>query len=99
MPTYEYRCSKGHHFELFQRISETPVDRCPECGAAAERLLSSGAGLIFKGSGFYITDYRSDTYKKAAEKEGGSKPAGGSSAGTPSKTESKPPSGDTSSGD
>jgi putative FmdB family regulatory protein len=96
MPTYEYRCSKGHHFELFQRISEAPVDRCPECGATAERLLSSGAGLIFKGSGFYITDYRSDTYKKAAEKESGSPPA--STEGkteTPSKTDTKPASGGT----
>jgi len=72
MPTYEYRCSKGHHFELFQRISDDPVDQCPECGAAAERLLSAGAGLIFKGSGFYITDYRSDTYKKAASADTGS---------------------------
>jgi putative FmdB family regulatory protein len=98
MPTYEYRCSKGHHFELFQRISETPVDRCPECGAAAERLLSSGAGLIFKGSGFYITDYRSETYKKAAQSESGAKPEStpkdsGSSA---SKPESKPSSSGTS---
>jgi len=48
------------------------VDQCPECGAAAERLLSAGAGLIFKGSGFYITDYRSDTYKKAASADTGS---------------------------
>lgn len=48
------------------------MDQCPECGAAAERLLSAGAGLIFKGSGFYITDYRSDTYKKAASADTGS---------------------------
>jgi putative FmdB family regulatory protein len=92
MPTYEYRCAQGHHFELFQRISEPPVDRCPQCGATAERLLSAGAGLIFKGSGFYITDHRSDTYKKAAEKESGSASpatdAGGSSTSPP--TESKP---------
>src|SRR6188472_4312933 len=72
MPTYEYRCSKGHHFELFQRISEEPVKVCPECGAPAERQLSSGAGVIFKGSGFYTTDYRSDTYKKAAQADSGS---------------------------
>jgi putative FmdB family regulatory protein len=72
MPTYEYRCAQGHHFELFQRISDPAADKCPQCGAAAERQLSSGAGLIFKGSGFYITDYRSDTYKKAAQAEGGS---------------------------
>lgn len=71
MPTYEYRCANGHRFELFQRMSEAPVDTCPECGAAAERLLSAGAGLLFKGSGFYITDYRSDSYKKAAESDKG----------------------------
>jgi putative FmdB family regulatory protein len=79
MPTYEYRCANGHTFELFQRMSEDPVDTCPECGAPAERLLSAGAGLLFKGSGFYITDYRSDSYKKAAEKE-----SGGSTTKTPS---------------
>ncbi|HEX7119651.1 MAG TPA: zinc ribbon domain-containing protein [Longimicrobiales bacterium] len=78
MPTYEYRCPKGHDFEEFQRMSDPPVATCPECGAEAERQLSAGAGLLFKGSGFYITDYRSDSYKKAAEadKSGGSKGSG-----------------------
>ena len=78
MPTYEYRCANGHRFERFQRMSEPPVDVCPECGAPAERLLSAGAGLLFKGSGFYITDYRSDSYKKseAAESGGGTKSEG-----------------------
>ena len=67
-------------------MNEPPVDRCPECNAPAERVISSGAGLIFKGSGFYITDYRSDTYKKAAEADKGS--AGSSdSAGKPSPKE------------
>ena len=66
MPTYEYRCEKGHTFERFQRMTEPPVDTCPSCGARAERILSAGAGLLFKGSGFYITDYRSEAYKKAA---------------------------------
>lgn len=66
MPTYEYRCEKGHEFEVFQRMSEPPVEKCIHCGAHAERLLSAGGGLLFKGSGFYITDYRSDKYKKAA---------------------------------
>ena len=80
MPTYEYRCSKGHHFELFQRISEEPVKTCPECGAPAERQLSAGAGLIFKGSGFYITDYRSDTYKKAAQADSGTSSSSGESS-------------------
>ncbi|MGH7475008.1 MAG: FmdB family zinc ribbon protein [Longimicrobiales bacterium] len=73
MPTYEYRCPQGHEFEKVQRMSEPPLAACPECGAAAQRLLSSGGGLLFKGSGFYITDNRSEGYKKAAEKE---KPAG-----------------------
>jgi putative FmdB family regulatory protein len=69
MPTYEYRCPNGHHFELFQKMSEEPVAPCPECGKDSERLLSAGAGLLFKGEGFYITDYRSDSYKKAASSE------------------------------
>jgi putative FmdB family regulatory protein len=86
MPTYEYRCAAGHQFEHFQRMSEAPLERCTQCGAPAERLLSAGAGLLFKGSGFYITDYRSESYKKAAAAEGGgssdkgkSSAAGGSS--------------------
>jgi putative FmdB family regulatory protein len=90
MPTYEYRCSAGHEFERFQRMSEEPLRECPECGAPAERILSAGAGLLFKGSGFYITDYRSDSYKKAADADSGSKPAdskpgdsGGSSGAAP----------------
>jgi putative FmdB family regulatory protein len=60
MPTYEYQCPKGHTFELFQRISDKPVAKCPTCGARAKRVISGGAGLIFKGSGFYITDYGKD---------------------------------------
>ncbi|MGH7443971.1 MAG: FmdB family zinc ribbon protein [Longimicrobiales bacterium] len=83
MPTYEYRCANGHTFELFQRMSEDAVDACPQCGGPAERLLSAGAGLLFKGSGFYITDYRSDSYKKAAAKDSGSQPSGsGSESGS-----------------
>lgn len=87
MPTYEYRCANGHHFEQFQRMSEEPVRQCPECGAPAERQLSAGAGLLFKGSGFYITDYRSDSYRKAADADkGGSPPASGADKGaTPAK--------------
>ena len=69
MPTYEYRCPKGHEFDLFQRMSDEPRAACPECGEFAERLMSAGAGLIFKGEGFYITDYRSDAYKKAASSD------------------------------
>ena len=76
MPTYEYRCpSCGTEFEKFQNMSDPPVAECPSCGAEAERRLSAGAGLLFKGSGFYITDYRGEGYKKAAEAEkGGSSP-------------------------
>lgn len=91
MPTYEYRCPKGHEFEQFQRMSDPAVARCPACGAEAERQLSPGAGLLFKGSGFYITDYRSDGYKKAAAAEG----SGGKDGS--SKGESKPGAGSTSS--
>ena len=80
MPTYEYRCTAcATDFEKFQRMSDDPVAECPECGARAERRLSAGAGLLFKGSGFYITDYRSDSYKKAAKSDTGS--ANGSSGG------------------
>ena len=73
MPTYEYRCpSCQHEFEKFQRMTDEPKAECPVCGKDAVRRLSGGAGLLFKGSGFYITDYRSDSYKKAAGAEGGS---------------------------
>lgn len=73
MPTYEYRCPDGHEFELFQSMSADPMAPCPQCGEAAQRLLSGGAGFIFKGDGFYITDSRSEAYKKAAssDQEGG----------------------------
>ncbi len=70
MPTYQYRCKEcGYEFEEFQSMSDDPIDKCPECSGHAERLISGGAGFLFKGSGFYITDYRSDSYKKAAEKD------------------------------
>lgn len=73
MPTYEYRCPEcSTDFEKFQKMSEEPVAECPNCGAAAQRRLSGGAGFLFKGSGFYITDYRSESYKKAASSDGGS---------------------------
>lgn len=60
MPTYEYACPRGHDFELFQKMSDKPRARCPVCGAMAVRQISGGAGLHFKGSGFYITDYGKD---------------------------------------
>jgi putative FmdB family regulatory protein len=99
MPTYEYRCQKGHEFEVFQRMSEDPLDKCIHCGARAERLLSAGA-LLFKGSGFYITDNRSDSYKKAAEAESKPKPSESSAESKPKPSESskKPDTGKSSSG-
>ena len=74
MPTYEYACGAcDHKFEEYQSITAKPIRKCPECGKrSVERLLSGGAGFLFKGSGFYITDYRSDSYKQAAKKENGS---------------------------
>src|ERR1019366_8117564 len=60
MPTYEYRCEKGHTFERIQKMNDRPVAKCPVCGAKASRIISGGQGLIFKGSGFYITDYGKD---------------------------------------
>ncbi|MEW5700816.1 MAG: zinc ribbon domain-containing protein [Candidatus Zixiibacteriota bacterium] len=71
MPTYDYKCRDcDHRFEAFQSMTEAPVSVCPHCGGnAVERLISAGGGLIFKGSGFYITDYRKDSYKKQASQE------------------------------
>ena len=71
MPTYDYVCDKcGHEFEHFQPISARPLRTCPNCKRRAlRRLIGSGGGIIFKGSGFYETDYRSEAYKKAAEAE------------------------------
>ena len=87
MPTYEYRCTAcQNEFEKFQRMSDDPVAECPECGASSERRLSGGAGLLFKGSGFYITDYRSDSYKSAAKADSGGGDKGSSSS---SSSESK----------
>ena len=85
MPTYEYKCARcAHQFETFQSITAQPLKKCPECGKAAlERLIGTGAAVLFKGSGFYQTDYRSSSYKKAAEAD--AKPAG-DSASSPSST-------------
>jgi putative FmdB family regulatory protein len=93
MPTYEYVCEKcGHHFEKVQPISAKPLVRCPKelCAqkrwgrGKVKRAISTGGGLLFKGSGFYITDYRSEKYKEAAKKESSS--AGSTSSGsTPAK--------------
>jgi len=95
MPTYDYECEKcGKTFEAFQSMKDKAFETCPEsaCGMESwghgkvKRLLGTGAGLIFKGSGFYITDYRSEGYKQAAKKEGG----GSDAPATTPKPESKP---------
>jgi len=106
MPTYEYRCPKGHQFEhFFRTISSAESQmRCPECGEVAERQMSGGSALLFKGSGFYITDYGKDGKKDqrtAAEKSEGGKSEGGKSdagksggeSGTKSTPEKAPPKG------
>ena len=98
MPTYDYECSAGHRFEIFQKMSDEPVSECPECGAASERKISGGAGFLFKGDGFYITDYRSDDYKKKASADSGdsSKSSGESSSKSSSPDASSKGGGDSS---
>ncbi len=83
MPTYQYRCNDcSHEFSEFQSITADPLSTCPECGGAVQRLISGGAGFLFKGDGFYTTDYRSENYKKAekADKESSSGTSDGSSS-------------------
>jgi putative FmdB family regulatory protein len=85
MPTYEYRCEKcGETFEAFQSMKDAPLETCPKegCGGKVKRLIGTGAGLIFKGSGFYITDYRSSNYKEAAKKDSGSTGSTGTAGST-----------------
>ncbi len=101
MPTYEYECVKcGHQFDKFQSIVDPPLEICPKdrCGqkrwgkGKVKKVIGAGAGLIFKGSGFYITDYRSDSYKEAAKKESSSannNSSSGSSGSSGSGGESK----------
>ena len=70
MPTYDYKClACDVRFEKFQSITAPVIEECPECGGKVKRLIGAGAGLIFKGSGFYTTDYRSDGYKESAKKD------------------------------
>lgn len=70
LPTYEYECQSCHrHFEVRQGMKDDPLTTCDECGGEVQRLVSAGSGFIFKGSGFYITDYRSDQYKKRAKED------------------------------
>jgi putative FmdB family regulatory protein len=86
MPTYEYRCPEGHDFELFQKMSDKPRAKCPVCGKLAVRQISGGAGLVFKGSGFYITDYGKDG--KGPRKDPSSTSSSSSSADTGSSSSS-----------
>jgi len=96
MPTYEYQCPEGHLFEKFQKMTDRPRAKCPVCGKPASRKISGGAGLVFKGSGFYITDYGKDgkgPRKPESEKaaaEGKSDTAAKPDAKAAPKAESKP---------
>ena len=88
MPTYDYECKQcGHLFEVFQSMNDDRLTDCPldECEGEVKRLLGTGAGIIFKGSGFYETDYRSDSYKKAASAD---KPSSDSSSSESSSSDS-----------
>ena len=89
MPTYEYECPEGHVFEKFQKMTDKPRAKCPTCGKVAARKISGGAGLVFRGSGFYITDYGKDG--KGPRKPEGEKPAASASEskGETAKGESK----------
>jgi putative FmdB family regulatory protein len=89
MPTYEYQCPEGHLFEKIQKITDKPRARCPTCGKAAVRKISGGAGLVFRGSGFYITDYGKDG--KGPRKPEADKPAPAAESKSESpKPEAKP---------
>ena len=76
MPTYEYQCAKCRkHHEAFQSITAKPLTKCPRCGGKLKRLISSSSGFLFKGSGFYITDYRSKGYQDAKKRDEQVKPS------------------------
>lgn len=95
MPTYAYRCeSCGHEFEEYQSITAEPIKVCPECKRPkVRRLIGTGSALLFKGSGFYATDYRSSTYSQAAKSDApassGTSPSGSNSAGSNGSSGSK----------
>jgi putative FmdB family regulatory protein len=79
MPTYDYRCTKcKHRFELFHGISDDSPKQCPRCKGRSIRIPTGGAGLLFRGSGFYITDYRSKSYREKARSEKSTEASGGS---------------------
>jgi putative FmdB family regulatory protein len=87
MPTYEYKCLRcKHRFEQYQSIKDEPLKRCPKCRGKVQRQIGSGAGIIFKGSGFYATDYRSEGYKKSAKAEKDKS----SAAAKPASSDAKP---------
>lgn len=93
MPTYEYKCNACNHaFELFHSMKDSPKRKCPACGKnALERLIGTGAAIIFKGSGFYETDYRTESYKKSAEAEkGAASPDSKAEAKSEANSDSKP---------
>ncbi len=74
MPTYEYKCLEcGHLFEEFQKMSDAPIEVCPKCGGKVKRLISNGAGLVFKGSGFYLTDYKNSNSSSVSSNNNKSK--------------------------
>ena len=75
MPTYDYQCTAGHNFEKVHKMSESPRVKCPTCGKPAARQISGGSGLVFKGSGFYITDYGKDGKGARKAESGESAPA------------------------
>ena len=90
MPTYDYRCPNGHDFEhFFRKISDATAELvCPTCGAVAQRRVSGGAGLVFKGSGFYLTDYGKNAHRKGGSEGGGGSGDSQSESSSSSKTES-----------
>ena len=90
MPTYDYRCDAcEHQFEHFQSITSPVLDKCPECGRRKlRRLIGPGAAIVFKGSGFYQTDYRSESYRKAAAADKNGSSSGSSNAGSGDSTKS-----------
>lgn len=89
MPTYEYQCQKcKRRHEASQSITAKPLTKCAKCGGRLKRLLGSGSGFLFKGSGFYITDYRSKSYHEAKKKD---QPPSATTASTPSSTATSPP--------
>ena len=91
MPTYEYKCPKGHVFEKFYpTMNNKRTATCPTCGRKAERQLSGGGGLVFKGSGFYETDYKRAGEKKESEPKPEAKPETKSESKSETKSESKP---------